>query len=348
MTISEIAKLANVSIGTVDRVLHKRGRVAPQTAEKVMAIVRDYGYRPNPYARTLKLSKTFRIGILLPRLHSEYGYWNLVYEGVLKAAKELSPLSVSVDLVEFDRRDPSDFLRAGERLFGLCPDAVLFPPVLPEASRSLIEEHPHTDFAFVDSPLPEAGAITAVVQDPFRGGYLAGRMMDLLSPRKGTYLTVQTHASAFNSTERARGFRAYFADKEGYEIADLRPDLEQEGKTIIEKAYRDREGIEGMFVVNDAVHQVARIVSDLGRKNQTVLIGYDLIEQNRKAMQEHLVDCLLSQRPQFQGYSGIYQLYRKNMLGQIPERKIELPIDIILPENLQDGQSNFVFGENLR
>ncbi|MFA7128853.1 MAG: LacI family DNA-binding transcriptional regulator, partial [Sphaerochaeta sp.] len=31
MTISEIAKLANVSIGTVDRVLHKRGRVAPET-----------------------------------------------------------------------------------------------------------------------------------------------------------------------------------------------------------------------------------------------------------------------------------------------------------------------------
>ncbi|MPM12713.1 Catabolite control protein A [bioreactor metagenome] len=73
MTISEIAKLAHVSIGTVDRVLHKRGRVAPETIKKIMSIVEDYGYQPNTYARNLKLSKDFTIGVLLPLLHSEFG-----------------------------------------------------------------------------------------------------------------------------------------------------------------------------------------------------------------------------------------------------------------------------------
>ena len=91
MTIAEIAKLANVSIGTVDRVLHKRGRVAPETIQKVMALVDDYGYQPDTFARNLKLSKEFRIGVLLPLLHSEYGYWNLIYDGILKAAKETLP-----------------------------------------------------------------------------------------------------------------------------------------------------------------------------------------------------------------------------------------------------------------
>ena len=89
MTIAEIAKLAGVSIGTVDRVLHNRGRVAPKTVETIMAIIDEYGYQPNAFARNLKLSKTYTVGVILPQLHSEYGYWRLIYNGVLKATKEL-------------------------------------------------------------------------------------------------------------------------------------------------------------------------------------------------------------------------------------------------------------------
>ena len=37
-TIKEIADLAGVSRGTVDRVLNKRGSVNPQTAQKIMEI----------------------------------------------------------------------------------------------------------------------------------------------------------------------------------------------------------------------------------------------------------------------------------------------------------------------
>ena len=66
MTIAEIAKLAGVSIGTVDRVLHNRGRVAPKTVETIMAIIDEYGYQPNAFARNLKLSKTYTVGVLPP------------------------------------------------------------------------------------------------------------------------------------------------------------------------------------------------------------------------------------------------------------------------------------------
>ncbi|WP_320130725.1 LacI family DNA-binding transcriptional regulator [uncultured Sphaerochaeta sp.] len=342
MTISEIAKLAKVSIGTVDRVLHNRGRVAPETVEKIMSIVQDYGYQPNTYARNLKLSKTFHIGVLLPKLHSEYGYWNLIYDGILKAAKELSPLSVSIDLVEFDRAKPETFLESGKKLFLKNPDAILFPPVLPDVSKIFIETHSTLDFAFIDSPLPDTQPVASVVQNPFRGGYLAGRMMNLLSPQKGTYITIQTHKSAYNSSERSRGFLHYFQNKEGYKTIELIINLAEGGEDIIEKAYRQYPDLQGIFVVNDAVHRVAHIISLLGRKSQTILIGYDLIAQNRKAMSEGNVDCLLSQRPDFQGYTAIYQLYRKNMLGQNPEVVIDLPIDIILPENLQDEHSQFL------
>jgi LacI family transcriptional regulator len=51
MTVHEIATLAGVSIGTVDRVLHKRGRVSEATRARVEARIEQYQFTPNPIAR---------------------------------------------------------------------------------------------------------------------------------------------------------------------------------------------------------------------------------------------------------------------------------------------------------
>ena len=46
-TIKEIAELAGVSRGTVDRVLNNRGAVNPKTARKVLEIAQALDYKPN-------------------------------------------------------------------------------------------------------------------------------------------------------------------------------------------------------------------------------------------------------------------------------------------------------------
>ncbi|MGH0053194.1 MAG: LacI family DNA-binding transcriptional regulator [Sphaerochaetaceae bacterium] len=338
MTITDIARIANVSIGTVDRVLHKRGRVAPKTAEKILSIIEEYGYQPNTYARNLKLSKQFTIGVLLPLLHSEYGYWNLMYEGILKAAKELAPLAVNIDMLEFDRTKKGSLLQQSKRLLEKSVDALLMAPVVPDEAKILLTDHPSLDYAFIDSPLPDTNPICSVIQNPYKGGFLAGRMMHLLQPKGGSLLVVQTHRAAYNSSERARGFFSYFADKQEYQAYDMEVRFgDQYTIGMLDAFYRNHPDMQGIFVVNDAIHRIAEMVVLLGRKSQTVMIGYDAIEQNRKAMKNKQVDCLLSQRPEFQGYTAIYQLYRKGLLSQIPESTISVPIDIILPENLVDA-----------
>ncbi|NLK05746.1 MAG: LacI family transcriptional regulator [Spirochaetales bacterium] len=338
MTISEIAKLAQVSIGTVDRVLHNRGRVAPETIKKVMAIVDDYGYQPNTYARNLKLSKQYTIGVLLPQLHSEFGYWNLIYEGILKAAKELYPLAVRIDLAQFDRSQQGSLLKEGEALLKRKVDALLLAPVVPDDARLLVGKKQCVDYVFIDSPLPQTNPVSTVVQNPFRGGYLAGRMMHLLNPKGGTLLTIQTYRSAYNSKERARGFSQYFADKSQYRSYELEIQANADIGQSLDAFYREHQDLSGIFVVNDAIHRIADRVLLLGRKSQTTMVGYDLVEPNRKAMLAGSVDCLISQRPEYQGYTAVYQLYRKGLLSQEAEPTICVPIDVILPENLIDEQ----------
>jgi hypothetical protein len=53
--IKDIAQLAGVSVGTVDRVLHSRGRVSDDALKKVLAVLDQIDYKPNLIARTLDL-----------------------------------------------------------------------------------------------------------------------------------------------------------------------------------------------------------------------------------------------------------------------------------------------------
>ncbi|MDZ7834772.1 MAG: LacI family DNA-binding transcriptional regulator [Alkalibacterium sp.] len=57
VTIKDIAKEAGVAKSTVSRYLNN-GSVSPKTREKIEAIVKKKGYKPNTFARSLKAQKT--------------------------------------------------------------------------------------------------------------------------------------------------------------------------------------------------------------------------------------------------------------------------------------------------
>jgi len=71
MTVVEIAKRAGVSIGTVDRVLHNRGRVSAETRQRIQDIINEEGYQPNPLARHLKRNRDYRLGVMIPELEKD-------------------------------------------------------------------------------------------------------------------------------------------------------------------------------------------------------------------------------------------------------------------------------------
>ena len=65
-TIETIAKKAGVSRGTVDRVLHHRGRVKEKTAQRVWAVMEELNFQPNSLGRALYLSREKnKIGVLV-------------------------------------------------------------------------------------------------------------------------------------------------------------------------------------------------------------------------------------------------------------------------------------------
>ncbi len=351
MTIREIAEKAGVSIGTVDRVIHHRGRVAPETVEKIEALVAESGYTPNPLARQLKLNKDYSIGVLLPALDSESGYWSLVYDGINGAAAELAPFPVSIELEEFDRSKHGDCLRAGRALLKKGCEALVIAPVMRADMLELTALLGPKPYVFVDSPLPEAAPLATVAQNPYNGGFCAGRMMDLLCPaamagrgiRKRHFLSLQMHAGTYNLAERSRGFCSYFEKKA--EVTDL---VWQGGGQaaffrFMEEAFHASPAVDGIFVTNDAVFRVAAWLKDRQRTGGTDigvegkrirLIGYDLLPENRQALLSGDIDCIISQCADMQGRAAVNAIYRSELLRQNTREKVLIPIEVYFKENL--------------
>lgn len=70
-TITDLAKLAGVSPGTVSRALAGKSLVNAKTREKIEALAREHGFRPNQMASRLRRQKTGVIGVIIPLGHEQ-------------------------------------------------------------------------------------------------------------------------------------------------------------------------------------------------------------------------------------------------------------------------------------
>ncbi len=72
VTINDIARLASVSKKTVSRVINESPLVREETRDKVKAIIKEYGYIPDPQARALAFRRSFLIGMIYDNPSPQY------------------------------------------------------------------------------------------------------------------------------------------------------------------------------------------------------------------------------------------------------------------------------------
>src|ERR1700744_3772565 len=94
--IKDIALKANVSTGTVDRVIHNRGRVADDVKERVLKIIKEVNYEPNLMGRMLGSKKQYYFAAMLPDYGSD-SYWMSAKLGIEKAEQDLKQYGVTVE-----------------------------------------------------------------------------------------------------------------------------------------------------------------------------------------------------------------------------------------------------------
>jgi len=337
--IKDIALKAGVSIGTVDRVLHKRGEVSKETKLKIQQIIDDLDYRPNLLASSLASKKSIVFATLMPKSSSQDTYWSKPQNGVEKAMSQLKAYGVKLQQYFFDMDDSRSFSAQGEKLLLDSPDAVMMAPWAKREATKLTKQldERKIPYIYIDANLEETNPIGFVAQSPFDSGYLAAKLIDWGVKEKSLILLIHVAKELDNAShliKRERGFMRYFEEKESnHRIVKIEVSgKDDEINTHLRELGIDPCEVNGVFVTNSKVHLAAACFKALCVAPK--IIGYDLIPQNIALLREGKIDFLICQKPELQGFRAIHLLFDSLVKKEIIKKENYTSIDLITKENI--------------
>jgi LacI family transcriptional regulator len=333
-TIKDVAEKAGVSIGTVDRIIHNRGRFSQKTAKKVKKIIHDLDYRTNIQARNLSLSKQCSIAVLIPHPDQDSNYWQLPYNGMRTALEELATSHVSADFFHFDRHDKDTLFQALNMMAEKEYDAYVAAPLIPdeflESYEDIFQSKP---VVFFDTDIENSHRLLYIGQDSREAGHLAAKLINLLCHNKKMRVLIVTPATENDHlTSRILGFRERVTME--HDIIRIPTDNSNAVETYAEIKDQLKSKYQAVYVTDSSSHQIASLIKERNLNSDVALVGYDLVEKNIEYTKRGVIDFILTQRPFEQGYLSIKSLYQKVILGTVIQKEHFMPIDIITAENI--------------
>ncbi len=340
--IKDIAGLAGVSIGTVDRVLHGRDGVAAKTRELVKHILKETNYSPNVMAQVLKSRKRFHLVSILPEPSIDNVFWEKHSAGINMAIEELDLFHITLTQVTFDMFNEEDFQKKSRSVLNLRPDGVLLAPIFKSESISFCSglTEINIPFVFVDGFIEDTDFLAYIGEDIYRSGRVAGQLIDMITPEKSDILIVNIARNIQNVhhlNNRMNGFLSYF-EKSGVNmgkklIISIPDHSSGNVKAALDKTFFENPGIGAIFMSGSKSYLIASYLAEKGYKTVN-LIGYDLLDKNVRFLRSGTIRFLIGQRPEQQTYKAVKKLFEFLTLNKVPENMEYLPVDIITSENV--------------
>ena len=156
-TIQDIANHAKLSVGTIDRVIHNRGKVSPDKKKKVEEAIKQLNFNPNFLARTLALGKQFLICSLLPEDLTHNNYWSLPKKGAKQIANNYRDYGIELNSFEYSLSNESSFTKHAKTIVAKKPDGVILAPIFEAESLMFIKEleEQGIPYVFIDANIPK-------------------------------------------------------------------------------------------------------------------------------------------------------------------------------------------------
>ena len=340
--IKEIAEMAGVSAGTVDRILHNRGKVSAQSKEAVERVLAEVGYKYNIHLSAMSFRKEINIHICIPIAKSGE-YWGAVKNGIEHALEEYHDIDIKPHYFFYNQFDVYSCREAYEKVVAVDADAVIIGSTFTMETILLCNQLDKSaiPYVFVDSIVEHTNPYETYTTDQYTCGYLLARLLDAATPIGDSIAIFRFHRignqGASNSVERRRGFDAYMKEsgKSSRLIEATLPanDLAQTEKTLIE-FLTDHPEVKGIAVLNSRGSVLADTLHKNGIKDVQV-ISFDLTSGNRKCLENGQIAVLLCQKPELQGFNAVKSVINK-VLYNLPAQQVHhlMPIDVVFKENL--------------
>ncbi|TCS43936.1 LacI family DNA-binding transcriptional regulator [Reinekea marinisedimentorum] len=272
-TIREVSKFANVSVATVSRVINGNKWVSDATRDKVLAAMKELGYKPNSFARSLATNKSHTIGMVIGDLSGPFfgKLMNEAEQEIRNAGKHLI-ITSGHDTVESER-DAIDFLLQ-RRVDAL----ILHLDVLPDQDIIDIADNSGVPLILVNRLVPEL-INSSISLDNELGGYLAVKHLTDLGHTQIATITGPLYKA--DARARLSGYRRAL-EEAGIAYDErlvVESDFQEEGGIApVERLYRRKVKFSALFIQND--HMAFGAMNTLKGRGVNIpeevsIVGYD-------------------------------------------------------------------------
>lgn len=221
-TLEEIARMAGVSRGMVDRVYHGRGYVKAEKAAVIRELLERHDYRPNKLARALSVSQRVRlICIILNSIGNDY--FKDVIDGINSAAQAFSSYGLIVEIEHLKGFDSNDQLAAISRAGARRADALVLTPVNDPAVAAAINNLTESGMPVVtvNTDIDDCNRSLYIGCDYNKSGEMAGGFLALICDgRPARVGIIQGSEHVKGHHERLSGFLSVLSGHPKIEVCN--------------------------------------------------------------------------------------------------------------------------------
>jgi len=314
-----IAELSGVSRGTVDRVLHGKPNVKPETRERVLEAIERLNYSPNMVGRALALSnRVYSICIVLP----DNPFFREVREGILAATEALNDYNLTVTYIVTNGKTTNEIIGLidGDSC-GAYMVAVSDTPEMRDCIRRKTDAGiPVITF---NTDLPDSGRLCFIGQNLYKSGCIAASLMRKLLHGDEKRILIVTGSDRFRAhRERVAGFRdVILSSAHTVEIADV---VETDDDPVltydrITAALSADPTIDAIYIASANMQTAMQALTAQTHKYRVVV--NDLLPEIKEALRQDIVDFTIFQNPFEQGYRPVKLLFDCLFSGQMPDQE---------------------------
>ena len=338
VTMKDVADRAEVSLATVDRVLHERSGVSAKARQRVKEAIHDLGFRQLPAKLARRTRGRLRFLFLLPRLDT--GFVSQIVWDLDRAKQAVPDVEVTIDIRRVGLMDGNQIIEALERVQpeqyqGVGLFAFDAPGVCAAIDETIARGIPVVTLV---SDVPSSRRYAYVGVDNMAAGRTAGRLMGkFLRGVSGDIGVVTGNLHIRDHVERQMGFRQIL----GKDYRDLKLLAPVEGdsvaarnRSIVIDLIRDHPRLVGLYAIGGGNSGVVTALKEMDPRHRPVVIVHELTQDTRKALAGGIVDAAIAQKTGHMARSAVRQLTAAAFADEsIPEQD-RIGIDIFLAENM--------------
>lgn len=322
VTIKQIAEMAGVSRGTVDRALNHRSGVKKEVAERILRIAEDLNYRPNAVAKALaNCRRPFVMGVLINSDGNDF--FDEVLDGIRRAKKEIESFGVKLSIRVMKGFDVHRQLSLIRELEAEGISALAITPIDDRAVIRVLNELTQREItvATFNADVEGIQKLAFVGCDYRKSGEIAGGLMGLMTGGNAAVGIITGSVKMLGHNLRLRGFESVI--KTGYPGMDILEVVENNDDNELSyhcttELLRKFPQLSALYVAAGGVHGAVEAAEVDGRK--ITILTHDETPYVRRKLKEGVIGATIDQQPFSQGYSVIRLLFEAVMYGKRPKQ----------------------------